>query len=149
MEDLSGGDVEEPDAFFRMQRAALADENRREGDPDAEVFDSPDSYREEAEEFALSLIHAVHERREEIDGDISRAASNWSLERIGPIERNAIRVALAEFARGETPTGVVIDEAVELAKRFGDRDSGSFVNGVVDRLAGGRGGKGRTPGGEG
>lgn len=149
MEDLCGGDAEAPDAFFRTQRAALAEENSRDGEPEADVFERPDPYREDAEEFALSLIDAVRSRRADMDRDIAGAASNWSLERIGPVERNVIRVALAELTLGETPPGVVIDEAVELAKRFGDRDSGSFVNGVVDRLAGGRGAKGGSAAREG
>ncbi|MDR0363160.1 MAG: transcription antitermination factor NusB [Planctomycetota bacterium] len=149
MEDLAGSGVERPESFFRMQREAVRDGSRRDADPDERFFDKPDLYREEAEDFALSLIDAVRGARDEIDSRISHAASNWSLDRIGPIERNVIRMALAELFLGDTPSGVVMDEAIELAKRFGDRESGAFVNGVIDRLAGGRGNGAKPSGGEG
>lgn len=53
---------------------------------------------------------------------------------MGTIERNVIRMAAAELRLGTSPRGVIMDEAVELAKRFGDKESGAFVNGIADRL---------------
>lgn len=130
--------VESPSQFFAMQRDAVRDASPA-ADGDEFRFDEPDPHRDEAEEFALELICAVQGRREEIDADIERAAKNWTLSRMGAIERNVIRIAAAEMDLGATPASVVMDEAVELAKRFGDKDSGAFVNGIVDRLGGGRG----------
>lgn len=124
-------EVEGPYDFFRTQRAAA-----RDADDDASgfAFDDPDPRRDEAESFAFGLIEAVRGRRTDIDAAIGRAAHNWSVARMGPVERNVIRLAAAELLLGDTPPGVVMDEAVELAKRFGDRESGAFVNGIVDRL---------------
>ena len=128
-------DVESPVNFFRTQRTAAKD-NAGAGD-DESFFDSDDRYQDEAEDFAFTLIREVEKRREQIDADIEKAAKNWTVARMGVIERNAIRIAAAELALGQSPRGVILDEAVELAKRFGDKDSGAFVNGIADRLAGG------------
>ena len=125
--------VEGPYDFFRTQRAAS-----RDADDDAPAgafaFDDPDPRRDEAESFAFSLIESTRKRMLDIDAAIGRAAHNWSVARMGPVERNIIRLAAVELALGDTPPGVVMDEAIELAKRFGGRESGAFVNGVVDRI---------------
>lgn len=128
-------DIESPAEFFRGQRAAARD---NESGPDA-FFDKDDPYRDEAESFAMALIREVRRGRDEIDAEIEEAASNWTIARMGAIERNVIRIAAAELRLGGTPRGVVMDEAVELAKRFGDKESGAFVNGIADRLGGGVG----------
>ncbi len=124
--------VETPGEFFRTQRTAVRDESREGGD-DA-LFDQDDPHRDEAEEFALSLIREVERSMESIDAAIEKAAQNWSIARMGAVERNVIRLAAAELRLGSSPRGVVMDEAVELAKRFGDKESGAFVNGIADKL---------------
>ena len=117
-----------------MQEVVQADSGG-EADRDGDfVFDDPDPRRDEAVRFAISLVTAALKNREAIDEQISNAALNWTLARMGVVERNALRLAAAEFAMGETPPNVIIDEAVELAKRFGDKDSGAFVNGIADRI---------------
>ena len=125
--------VEGPHDFFRTQRAAA-----RDTDDDAPAqafkFDDPDPRRDEAESFAFSLIETTRKRMLDIDASIGRAAHNWSVARMGPVERNIIRLATAEILLGDTPPGVIMDEAVELAKRFGSLESGAFVNGVIDRI---------------
>ncbi len=131
-------DVETPAEFFKTQRRAVLD-NARETDGRDFVFDRDDPHQDEAEAFALALIREVEKNQDAIDAAIGRAARNWSIARMGAIERNAIRMAAAELRLGESPRGVILDEAVELAKRFGDKDSGAFVNGIADRLASGRG----------
>ncbi|MCL2000508.1 MAG: transcription antitermination factor NusB [Planctomycetes bacterium] len=125
-------DIEMPEEFFRTQRTAILDEERGGGDED--IFGSDYSQRGGAEEFALSLIHEVEQNIESIDAAIEKAAQNWSIARMGVIERNVIRLAAAELRFGASPRGVIIDEAVELAKRFGDKESGAFVNGIADKL---------------
>jgi N utilization substance protein B len=132
MADLNGfSGVETPEVFFRFQHLA-----EREG-VDGFKPDNGDPRRDEAENFALSLIQGALENLGAIDGDIGRAADNWQVARIGTIERNVLRLAAAELRLGGSPRRVVLDEAVELAKRFGDKDSGAFVNGVADSLPGG------------
>lgn len=139
MADLNGyADVETPSHFFQIQREAVLDSQKSaEGQGGGFRFDQDDPYQDEAEAFALQLIREVETNQEEIDRSIEKAAQNWTLSRMGRIERNVIRLAAAELRIGSVPRGVVLDEAVELAKRFGDKESGAFVNGIADRLSGG------------
>jgi len=71
----------------------------------------------------------------EFDARVAQAAEHWRLERLGVIERNVLRLALAELMLGEAPPRVVIDEAVKLAHWFGGPKAPAFVNGVLDALA--------------
>lgn len=84
--------------------------------------------------YAQTLIGQTLGAWEAIDACIAGAAENWDLRRIAAVERNVLRVAVGEFLAGETPPNVVLDEAITLAKVFGGADSGSFVNGVLDRI---------------
>ncbi len=128
-------DLESPHEFFRVQREAVQDNSGAQIDKDGDfVFDEPDPRRDEAEMFAYSLVASALKNREAIDEKISGAALNWTLARMGVVERNALRLASAEHLMGETPPNVIIDEVVELAKRFGDKDSGAFVNGIADKI---------------
>jgi N utilization substance protein B len=85
-------------------------------------------------EFANSLLRGVRLHRRDIDKQLTEKATNWSLRRMAAIDRNVLRLAGYEILFGGTPGRVAINEAVELAKRFGDRQSGQFVNGVLDRI---------------
>ena len=85
-------------------------------------------------EFANSLLRGVRQHRRELDKQLTEKATNWSLRRMAAIDRNVLRLAGYEMLFGGTPGRVAINEAVELAKRFGDRQSGQFVNGVLDRI---------------
>ena len=85
-------------------------------------------------EFARELLAGVRGHREEMDGLIERTAVNWSLHRIAPTDRNVLRLGAYEILHSDTPDRVAIDEAVELAKRFGSAQSAQFVNGILDRL---------------
>ncbi len=83
-------------------------------------------------EFTREVVDGVEESRERIDALIDRAASGWSVERIAPLERNIMRVAVHEMlGRDDIPDAVAIDEAVRLATRYCQTDAGSFVNGVL------------------
>jgi len=86
-----------------------------------------------AREFAIALVEGVVARRDEIDAHLGGQAEHWRLERMAAVDRNILRLALYEllFDR-DTPPAVVIDEAVEIAKRFGSERSSQFVNGVLD-----------------
>ncbi len=89
---------------------------------------------EDLVEFARGLVEGVRCHREDLDVLIGRAASNWSLERMAATERNVLRLGAYEILHSDTPDRVAIDEAVELAKRFGSAQSPQFVNGILDRL---------------
>ncbi|HRF00785.1 MAG TPA: transcription antitermination factor NusB [Pirellulaceae bacterium] len=85
-------------------------------------------------DFAWDLLRGVRSRRREIDEALARVAANWSLERMAATDRNALRIGAYEILFATTPDRVAVNEAVELAKRFGAAQSAPFVNGVLDRL---------------
>ena len=91
------------------------------------------------EDRALELADAVVRDRGRLDDALRLAAENWRLERLAVVDRNVLRLALAEMERGETPVKVVIDEAIRLARWFGATRSPAFVNGILDRVARERG----------
>jgi len=86
-------------------------------------------------EFATELIRGVFGNHEAIDERIKKVTANYELHRIAPVDRNILRVAIYEMLyTSEVPPVVCINEAIEIAKRFGSEDSGRFVNGILDRL---------------
>jgi len=85
-------------------------------------------------EFARELVAGVRRHRAEMDRLFAEIAENWSLERMAPTDRNVLRLGAYEILFTETPDRVAINEAVELAKRYGTAQSGPFVNGILDRL---------------
>lgn len=88
------------------------------------------------EEYYRGTVNGVWEHRAEIDGLIRGAAENWRLERMALVDRNILRLGAYEIRHGkEIPFAVAINEAVDLAKRFGAEESGGFVNGILDRIA--------------
>jgi N utilization substance protein B len=88
------------------------------------------------EAFASDLVAGVGENQEEVDALIRRFAKGWTLERMPVIDRTLLRMAIYELGhRPDVPTGAVISEAVELAKRYSTDDSGKFVNGMLSRIA--------------
>ena len=85
------------------------------------------------QEFAVRLAKGAVARLGEIDGRLGGQADNWRLDRMAAVDRNILRLALYELLfEADTPPAVVIDEAIEIAKRFGSEKSGQFVNGVLD-----------------
>jgi transcription antitermination protein NusB len=90
----------------------------------------------EGREYADALVRGVREGADKLDERIRAASQNWRLERMARIDRNALRLGTYELlTRTDVPRAVVLDEAVELAKRFGGEESSKFVNGVLDRIA--------------
>ncbi len=87
-----------------------------------------------AMEFALSLLDGVRQHRAELDQVLAAKAEHWSLERMGVVDRNILRLGAYEILYTDTPGRVAINEAVELAKLFGAQPSAAFVNGVLDRV---------------
>ncbi len=87
-------------------------------------------------EFAQRLAWGADARKEEIDGLLEGVSAHWRVVRMPVVDRNVLRIATFELlACPDIPGSVTINEAIELAKRFGGADSGAFVNGIVDRMA--------------
>lgn len=88
----------------------------------------------ELEEFCMSLILGVRRNQQELDELLTRTADNWSLARMAATDRNVLRLGAYEILYTETPDRAAINEAVELAKRFGSAQSAQFVNGILDKF---------------
>jgi len=103
----------------------------------AQYWDTFEQERDSAAvEFADGLVRAAHGQLTEVDEIVRTASRNWRLERMSRVDRNILRLATYELlAAPEVPVRVVINEAVELAKRFGAEESPAFVNGILDRIA--------------
>jgi N utilization substance protein B len=107
-------------------------------DPDAAIRDY---WREmpgdaEGRSYADGLVRGVMSDVEATDARIRAASTNWRLERMTRVDRNLLRLGAYELLHHpEIPRAVILDEAVEIAKRYGTEDSGAFVNGVLDRIA--------------
>lgn len=85
--------------------------------------------------FCRSLYDGVVGHAQEIDDRLTQAAENWRLPRMAGVDRNVLRLGAFELLfSAETPPGVALNEAIELARRFGSADSPSFVNGVLDQI---------------
>jgi len=89
----------------------------------------------EIKAFANTLVLGAVNNGKEIDRMISKYATNWQLNRMAVIDRNILRFATYELLfADEIPPKVTINEAIDIAKRYGDNDSGKFVNGVLDKI---------------
>jgi N utilization substance protein B len=89
----------------------------------------------ESRPFTRELAEGVEAHRDELDAIIARHARGWELDRIAPLDRNVMRVALYEMEHGEAPTEVAIDEAVEIAKEYCGAGAPKFINGVLGAAA--------------
>ncbi|MFT3774873.1 MAG: transcription antitermination factor NusB [Minicystis sp.] len=90
----------------------------------------------EGREYADGAVRGVAGELGAVDEAIRKASTNWRLERMARVDRNVLRLGAWELLRkSDVPRAVILDEAVELAKRFGSEESGAFVNGVLDRIA--------------
>ncbi len=112
---------------------------QKDFNPDADAYQLRQMIGEQIDDadlaaFCWSLVAGVLERLPELDARISAAAENWSLDRMAPTDRNALRIGAYEMLCAGTPPRVVIDEAIELARKFGTAQSPQFVNGILDRL---------------
>lgn len=105
--DLVGGDAEDSIANFESEHG----------------FEMP--------EYGAKVVRGVVERSAEVDAAISANLQDWSIERLGAVERSVLRIAMWELQSGEVPAPVAIDEAVELAKRYATPEAGKLVNGVL------------------
>jgi len=120
-------------ALYAADMSGEADLSRAQASLEAlaEHFELPAGARA----FAKELVLGVASNRDDIDARITAVAHRWRLERMAAVDRNVLRLAAYEIVYADTPREVAIDEAVELARRFGDDASPRFVNGVLDALA--------------
>jgi transcription antitermination factor NusB len=96
---------------------------------------APGAGDSEMVDFARELIFGVREKRVEIDRHIEEVAKNWQLKRMAAIDRNILRLATYELLyRDDIPPLVTINEAIDIAKKFSTKNSGPFVNGVLDNI---------------
>lgn len=87
--------------------------------------------------FAEALVQGVRGHDQQIDGYIQKASTNWKIERMALVDRNILRIATYELKHmTDIPPKVSLNEAIEIAKRYGSQDSGSFINGILDRISG-------------
>ena len=101
------------------------------------LFWSTREVEDDLREFAQALVLGVMSHREQLDEVIGGSADHWRLERMATVDRNVLRLAVYEMlSEPQTPHPVVIDEAIEVAKKFGSEDSGSFINGILDAVRG-------------
>jgi len=118
-----------------MQMLYQWDRTRDPIDRVAGLFWQIRSGTEEMKAMAERLARGAQREHEAIDAAITTASTNWRLERIASVDLNILRIASYELMREpQTPVSVIIDEAVEMAKRFGEADSPPFVNGVLDAI---------------
>lgn len=90
----------------------------------------------EAQDFAEALINGVLEHQDVIDELVSKCSTNWKISRMAIVDRNILRMATFELQHlPDIPPRVSLNEAVELAKKYGTKDSSAFVNGILDRIA--------------
>lgn len=100
-----------------------------------DFFSQQEAVGPDVEEFAKKLVAGTQEHLQEIDTKIAAFATNWELSRMAIIDRNILRLGSFELMFAEDiPSKVSINEAIELAKKFGGTDSGKFVNGILDKI---------------
>lgn len=117
----SVSDLEVVDAALVQHRESFAGE---------QLVDLPD-----AASYCDQLVRGVATRLGEVDRVIRAASQHWRPDRMARVDRNILRLAAFELVDGSVPARVVINEAIEVAKKFGTEDSGAFVNGILDRIA--------------
>ncbi len=100
-----------------------------------EVLECGENDYQKALPFAWDLFSGVTSHREELDRRLNAASENWRLDRMSRVDRNILRLSLFELLyRDDIPPKVSLNEAIELGKNFGSEDSGSFINGILDRI---------------
>ena len=95
-----------------------------------------DPLDDETRAFAEALVSGVAKELASIDGIIERTSTNWKIERMARVDRNILRLGIFELLRlPDVPAKVTLNEAIELGKKFGSEESGSFVNGILDKVS--------------
>lgn len=109
--------------------------SRDSAEASMEDFWSRETHREDVKNFANTLIKGTRGNLSRIDSIISDSAANWEIKRMAVIDKNILRLGIFEMLyMDDIPVKVSINEAIELAKKYGDIDSGKFVNGILDKV---------------
>jgi N utilization substance protein B len=118
-----------------LQMLYAADSCKMSRDDIFEFFTPRLPHGENYKSFTLMIFEGVLKRRDQIDALIMQHAKNWEISRMAVVDRNIIRIAVFEFIEmPQTPINVIIDEAVEISKKYSTKDSSKFINGVLDKL---------------
>jgi len=117
-----------------LQALFQEDLNPRDSRDQLAPFVNARLQEQQLQEFATTLVLGVLRNQGELDELLASKADNWSLSRMAATDRNVLRLGAYEMRYTDTPNRVAINEAVELAKRFGSGQSSQFVNGILDKL---------------
>ncbi|MBU8912077.1 MAG: transcription antitermination factor NusB [Desulfobacterales bacterium] len=120
-----------------LQALFFFDMNKSDSDQSLEIFcaNNEEKLTQGLRPFFLDLVKGVKENGSQIDALLNKYSKNWKISRMPVVDRNIMRIAIFEFLKcSDIPCSVTINEAVEIGKKYGTRDSGSFVNGVLDRI---------------
>jgi len=118
-----------------IQFLYLSEMNEGEIENQLKSFWENNSCQEDVQSFAENILNDIFDHKKEIDDKLEKYSDNWTLSRMAVIDRNLLRMAASELMYSKTvPSKVAIDEAVEIAKKFGTEDSPNFINGVLDRI---------------
>ena len=120
---------------FVIQFLYLTEMNEGEIQNQLQLFWENNPAAEDVQLFTEVILKDVFDHKEQIDVRLEKYSDNWTLSRMTVIDRNLLRMAASEILYSKTvPPKVAIDEAVEIAKRFGSEDSAHFINGILDRV---------------
>ena len=120
-----------------LQVLFFLDVDKSDSDQGLEAFcvNNEETLTQGVKPFFLELVNGVKEKSSQIDALLNRYSKNWKISRMPVVDRNIMRIAIFEFLmRSDIPCSVTINEAVEIGKKYGTRDSGAFINGVLDRI---------------
>ena len=118
-----------------IQFLYLSEMNEGELDTQLKSFWESNSCQEDVRSFTEDILSDIFDHKKEIDARLEKYSDNWTLSRMAVIDRNLLRMAASELMYSKTvPPKVAIDEAVEIAKKFGTEDSSNFINGILDRI---------------
>ena len=118
-----------------IQFLYLSEMNEGKIENQLKSFWQNNSCEEDIRSFTEDILNDIFDHRKEIDTRLEKYSDNWTLSRMAVIDRNLLRMAAAELMYSKTvPPKVAIDEAVEIAKKYGTEDSPNFINGVLDRI---------------
>ena len=120
-----------------LQALFFLDMDKSDTDENLSAFclNNEDLLTQTIKPFFMDLIKGVLAYRSEIDALLNKYSKNWRLSRMPVVDRNIMRIATFEFLKcPDIPSSVTINEAVEIGKKYGTKDSGSFINGVLDRI---------------
>ena len=99
-------------------------------------WDASPTFDDTIKKFANELVKGIAEKKDELDEVIKNKLKNWNFERVAIIDRNILRMGVYEIMfRDDIPDSVSINEAIEIAKKYGDQESSRFINGILDKVA--------------